>query len=201
MYNERQKEMIKYLYEVKFARAEQLSERFQVSLETVRRDLMVLEQGSSIRKVRGGAVYSNLRAKEMEFEKKMEKLTVVTNSPDIALILSDNENNQIYLSSGYLRKHNKSLVGGMCNECLGNFKVDKTILSVDGISIQDGVTEYNTEEAATLRKMLEIGHTKMILCEFSKFSEVAFNKVCGADRNDIGVKVLSSPQHQLSVLP
>ena len=200
MYNERQKEMIKYLSEVKFARAEQLSERFQVSLETVRRDLMVLEQGSSIRKVRGGAVYSNLRAKEMEFEKKME-------------------NNQIYLSSGYLRKHNKSLVGGMCNECLGNFKVDKTILSIDGISIQDGVTEYNTEEAATLRKMLEIGHTKMILCEFSKFSEVAFNKVCGADRidyvftdwniparearawNDIGVKVLSSPQHQLSVLP
>ena len=107
----------------------------------------------------------------------------------------------------------------MCNECLGNFKVDKTILSVDGISIQDGVTEYNTEEAATLRKMLEIGHTKMILCEFSKFSEVAFNKVCGADRidyvftdwniparearawNDIGVKVLSSPQYQLSVLP
>ena len=205
MYNERQKEMIKYLSEVKFARAEQLSERFQVSLETVRRDLMVLEQGSSIRKVRGGAVYSNLRAKEMEFEKKMEnnqqgkyaiakmaaeyindgdaiamnngsttlalakclqnsktQLTVVTNSPDIALILSDNENNQIYLSSGYLRKHNKSLVGGMCNECLGNFKVDKTILSVDGISIQDGVTEYNTEEAATLRKMLEIGHTKMI---------------------------------------
>lgn len=70
MYNERQKEMIKYLSEVKFARAEQLSERFQVSLETVRRDLMVLEQGSSIRKVRGGAVYSNLRAKEMEFEKK-----------------------------------------------------------------------------------------------------------------------------------
>lgn len=262
MYNERQKEMIKYLSEVKFARAEQLSERFQVSLETVRRDLMVLEQGSSIRKVRGGAVYSNLRAKEMEFEKKMEnnqqgkyaiarmaaeyindgdaiamnngsttlalakclqnsktQLTVVTNSPDIALILSDNENNQIYLSSGYLRKHNKSLVGGMCNECLGNFKVDKTILSIDGISIQDGVTEYNTEEAATLRKMLEIGHTKMILCEFSKFSEVAFNKVCGADRidyvftdwniparearawNDIGVKVLSSPQQQLSVLP
>ena len=68
MYNERQKEMIKYLSEVKFARAEQLSERFQVSLETVRRDLMVLEQGSSIRKVRGGAVYSNLRSNDMEID-------------------------------------------------------------------------------------------------------------------------------------
>ena len=102
-------------------------------------------------------------------------------------------------------------MGGLCRECLEFFKVDKTILSIDGVSIQDGVTEYNTEEASILRKMLEIGQTKMILCEFSKFSEVAFYKVCAADRidyiftdhnlplrdiklwNDIGVKILSSP--------
>ena len=50
MYNERQKEMIKYLSEVKFARAEQLSERFQVSLETVRRDLMVLDPCKCLKK-------------------------------------------------------------------------------------------------------------------------------------------------------
>ena len=137
---------------------------------------------------------------------------MVTNSPEIAMILSDNETNQVYLSSGYLRKHNKSLVGSMCNEYIGNFKVDKTILSIDGISMEDGVTEYNTEEAATLKKMLEIGHTKMLLCEFSKFQEVAFNRVCTIREidyvftdwnipakeakawNDLGVKVMSSPQ-------
>ena len=146
--------------------------------------------------------------------KSGKMLTVVTNSPDIALILSDNESNQIYLTSGYLRKHNKSLVGSTCRECLEDFRVDKTILSIDGISIEDGVTEYNTEEAAVLRKMLEIGHSKIILCEFNKFSEVAFNKVCSAEQvdyvftdwnmpakeikawNDIGVKVLVSPQEK-----
>ena len=227
MYNERQRELIRYLSEVKFARAEQLAERFKVSLETIRRDLMELEKDSSIRRIRGGAVYSNMRAKELEFAKKMEsnqkgknaiarlameyindgdaiamnngittlalakclqygknQLTVVTNSPDIALILSDNESHQIFLTAGYLRKHNKSLIGSMCSESLGFFKVDKTILSIDGISIQDGVTEFNTEEASILRKMLEIGHTRMVLCEFSKFSEVAFNKVCSAQQID-----------------
>ena len=255
MYNERQKEMLMYLSEVKFARVEQLSDVFRVSIETIRRDLMELEKDSSVRRIRGGATYSNLRAKELEFSKKMESnqqekqaiaraaaeyindgdaivmnngstslalakylqrsgkmLTVVTNSPDIALILSDNESNQIYLTSGYLRKHNKSLIGSTCRECLSDFRVDKTILSIDGISIEDGVTEYNTEEAAVLRKMLEIGHSKMILCEFSKFSEVAFNKICSADQidyvftdwnipskevkawNDIGVKVLVAAQ-------
>ena len=257
MYNKRQKEIIRFLSEAKFAKMEQLAEQFQVSLETIRRDLLELEKDSSIKRVRGGAVYNNLRAKEMEYEKKMENnqvekhaiaklpaeyindgdaiamnngsttlslaryllksgkmLTVVTNSPDIALILSDNESNQIYLTSGYLRKHNKSLVGSTCRECLEDFRVDKTILSIDGISIEDGVTEYNTEEAAVLRKMLEIGHSKIILCEFNKFSEVAFNKVCSAEQvdyvftdwnmpakeikawNDIGVKVLVSPQEK-----
>ena len=225
MYSERQREMLRYLSEVKFAKVEQLSDLFHVSIETIRRDLLELEKDSSVKRIRGGATYSSFRAKELEFSKKMESnqqeklaiaqaaaeyindgdaiamnngsttlslaryllksrkmLTVVTNSPDIALILSDNESNQIYLTSGYLRKHNK--------------------------------TEYNTEEAAVLRKMLEIGHSKIILCEFNKFSEVAFNKVCSAEQvdyvftdwnmpakeikawNDIGVKVLVSPQEK-----
>lgn len=247
--------MLQYLSEVKFAKAEQLAELFGVSLETIRRDLLELEKNSAIKRIRGGATYSGLRAKELEFAIKMgsnqpqkqaiaklaaeyigdgdaiamnngsttlalarylqksgKRLTVVTNSPDIALILSDNEDNQVYLTSGYLRRHNKSLIGNTCCDSLGDFRVDKTILSIDGISINDGVTEYNTEEAAVLRKMLAIGHTKMVLSEFSKFSEVALSKVCNADQidyvftdwnipakdikawNDLGVRILVSAQ-------
>ena len=70
MYNKRQKEIIRFLSEAKFAKMEQLAEQFQVSLETIRRDLLELEKDSSIKRVRGGAVYNNLRAKEMEYEKK-----------------------------------------------------------------------------------------------------------------------------------
>ena len=227
MYNKRQKEIIRFLSEAKFAKMEQLAEQFQVSLETIRRDLLELEKDSSIKRVRGGAVYNNLRAKEMEYEKKMEnnqvekhaiaklaaeyindgdavamnngtanlelarclldtkeRLTVVTNSPDIAMVLIGNESNSVYLTAGRLRRHNKSLIGSMCSQSLEDFRVDKTILCIDGISIEDGITEYNTEEAAILRKMLQIGRTRMILCEFSKFSEVAFNKVCSAAQID-----------------
>ena len=159
MYNERQKKIIHHLSEVRVAKIEELAELFHVSMETIRRDLMELEKDSSIKRIRGGAVYNNLRAREMEFSKKMQnnqqgkhaianlamgyinngdaiamnngittltlakcllrerqRLTVVTNSPDIALTLSDNESNQVFLTSGYLRRHNKSLVGGLCCE-------------------------------------------------------------------------------------
>lgn len=255
MRNDRQNEIVRYLSEIKFAKIEQLAEVFQVSIETIRRDLLELEKDSSIKRIRGGAVYNNLRAQEMEFEKKMEKnqrekqaiaklameyindgdaiamsngttslvlarflaankehLTVITNSPDVAAVINENKTSNVYLTSGVLRKHNGSLVGSMCSETLENFRVDKAILCIDGISIQDGVTEYNTEEAGVLRKMVEIAHTRMVLCEFSKFSEVAFNKVCSAEQIDyvftdwnisakeikvwldINVKVLAAPQ-------
>lgn len=225
MYSKRQNEMIRYLSEVKFSKIEELAGLFHVSIETVRRDLLELEKESSIKRVRGGAVYNSLRAQEMEYEKRMESssqekraiaklaagyindgdaivmnngtatlelarclletgksVTVVTNSPNIAVILNENKDNSVYLTAGYMRKHNKSLVGSMCSDCLGNFKVDKTIICVDGVSIKDGVTEYNTEEAAVLRKMVEIGQTRMLLCEYRRFSEVAFNKVCEAEK-------------------
>ena len=227
MQNKRQGEIVRYLSEVKFSKIEQLAEVFQVSIETIRRDLLELEKDASIKRIRGGAVYNNLRAQEMEFERKLEKnqmekqaiarlaseyindgdaiamsngttslalarclaerknqLTVITNSPDVAIVLNENKTSSVYLTSGYLRKHNRSLVGSMSSDTLGNFRVDKAIVSIDGISIQDGVTEYNTEEAAVLKMMLEIGHTRMVLCEFSKFSEVAFNKVCSAEQLD-----------------
>lgn len=227
MYSERQREMLRYLSEVKFAKVEQLSDLFHVSIETIRRDLLELEKDSSVKRIRGGATYSSFRAKELEFSKKMEsnqqeklaiaqaaaeyindgdaiamnngtanlelarclldtkeRLTVVTNSPDIAMVLIGNESNSVYLTAGRLRRHNKSLIGSMCSQSLEDFRVDKTILCIDGISIEDGITEYNTEEAAILRKMLQIGRTRMILCEFSKFSEVAFNKVCSAAQID-----------------
>ena len=72
MYSERQREMLRYLSEVKFAKVEQLSDLFHVSIETIRRDLLELEKDSSVKRIRGGATYSSFRAKELEFSKKME---------------------------------------------------------------------------------------------------------------------------------
>lgn len=240
MHSKRQEEIRHYLSENKFARIDWLAELFHVSAETIRRDLMELEKDSPVKRVRGGATYSSLRAQEMEYEKRMENnqpqkraiallaseyirdgdaivmnngtsnlelaeilrtssksLTVVTNSPQIAILLNENRNHNVYLTSGYLRKHNKSLVGSICSECLSYFKVDKAIVNIDGISIEDGVTEYNTEEAAVIRKMLKIGHVRMVLCEYSKFNEVAFNKVCSMKEIDYVFTDWSIPPREM----
>lgn len=227
MYNNRQKNIMQHLAEVKFARVDQLAELFNVSIETIRRDLLDLEKEGSIQRIRGGAIYNKLRAKEIEFEKKLEEnqlekiaiaklaceyindgdaiglsngscnvalakhlaetkknLTVITNSPDIAYELNENQTFSVLITGGNLRKHNNSLVGYPCIEFLNAFNLDKALINIDGLSIKDGVTEYNQDERAVIRKLLSISHTKMILTESSVFGIVALNRVCQAEEID-----------------
>lgn len=73
MYNRRQNEIVQYLADVKFAKTEQLADLFQVSLESIRRDLLGLEKNHVINRVRGGAVYNSLHAQEMAYEKRMKE--------------------------------------------------------------------------------------------------------------------------------
>lgn len=72
MYNERQKQILRYLSEMRYVKTEHLAEMFQVSLETIRRDLKEMEKESLVKRIRGGVIYSSLRARELEFSKKME---------------------------------------------------------------------------------------------------------------------------------
>lgn len=116
--------------------------------------------------------------------RKRENLTVITNSPEIGTELNKNPSNIVYLTPGCLRKHNGSLTGSLCIDFLKLFCVDKSIISVDGISVETGITEYNTDEAAVLRQMLNIARVKIVLCEFTKFKEVGLNKICDIDDVD-----------------
>lgn len=227
MLNKRQNEILAYLARVKAATNEQIAGELGVSVETVRRNLMRMEEEAPIERVRGGAAYSNRRAQEITYDERLkshareknaiaelaseliengeaiaigngaislalarhlslnrERLTIITNSPEIGAVFNKNTSNTVYLTPGYLRKHNGSLIGSMCVDFLNMFKVDKTVVSVDGVSIEHGITEYNPEEAAVLRQMLRIGRIKMVLCEFTKFKEIGLNKICDIDEVD-----------------
>lgn len=228
MYTERQNLIIKYLAEVKFAKIEQLAKEFDVSTETIRRDLFDMEREGVIKRIRGGAVFNTMRAHEMEFSKKLgnhqvekraiaklaidyiqdndaiamsngttnialarllaerkQNLTIVTNSCEVAEAANENATHKVFLTGGNVRKHNGSLVGAVCLDCIDHFRVDKAIVNIDGLSLQDGVMEYNTEEAAVIRHMLNVSQTKIVLAEYRKFNETALNMICPAAQIDM----------------
>ena len=61
MKNKRHDEIIRILAENRMVKAYDLAEQFQVSMETVRRDLESLEKEGYLTRVHGGAVVKTMR--------------------------------------------------------------------------------------------------------------------------------------------
>ncbi len=239
--NKRQEKEVAYLAEENFVKVEQLAKRYNVSNETIRRDLLLLEAEGYIRRTHGGAEFDNLRAQEKQYETRTQRnfeekkalaalafdfiedgdtlamntgtstlelakllvkrnhLTIITNSLDIAVTIGRNPSNNIYLPGGYLRMEGRGLSGAMCCEDLSRFRVDKTILSVGGITLEDGVTEYHVEESAAIREMIAIGNKTMVLADYSKFKEVALNKICDIKEIDYIFTDWNTPVREISL--
>ena len=139
--------------------------------------------------------------------KNRNNLTIVTNSLDVAIELVENDSNNVYLVGGRLRKSGRGLSGAACCEEIRQYQVDKAIISIGGISEKAGVTEYHVEEAAVTRAMVDISNTVMALCDYSKFNEIAFNKICDykavqmvfTDWNTPLKEILTCRQHGIKV--
>ena len=114
---------------------------------------------------------------------KKNNLTVITNSILLAQQVGANDTNQVLLTGGqFWRASNKLMDTGAENGFLEH-RVDKVFLSATGISLRDGVTEYNAREAAVSRAAIVSGRRVILLNDYSKYDKVAFCRV--ADAEDI----------------
>jgi DeoR/GlpR family transcriptional regulator of sugar metabolism len=220
MQNDRQKEIIKILIEERQVKIEELARLFNVSSETIRRDLMELEKKEILRRIHGGAVYENTRAKESQYNlraqkhqkekhaiaklaasyikdgdtiamntgsstlelarviKEKQNLTIITNSFDIAWELVQNDTNNVFLLGGRLRKEGLGVSGSFTNDFLLSFRVDMVFLSIGGISVESGITDFHVEEAVVQRNMIKASNKRYVVSDYSKFKITALNKIC-----------------------
>ncbi len=241
MLNKRQEKIVAYLSEENFAKAERLAARFEVSNETIRRDLLLLESEGYIKRTHGGAEFDNLRAQEKQYETRTQRnfeekkalarlaadfikdgdtlamntgtstlelarllakknhLTIITNSLDIAVTIGKNPTHNVYIPGGHLRMEGRGLSGAMCCEDLKRFRVDTAILSVGGVNPQEGVTEYHVEESSVVREMTAIANKTMVLADYSKFREVALNKICDIKEIDYIFTDWRAPVKEISL--
>lgn len=130
----------------------------------------------------GDSIVINTGTSTLELANELvskSNLTVITNSVDVANVIVENESNEVYLAGGRLRKGGRGLSGDATCEFISRFQVDKVFLSIGGIAQSSGVTEYHVSESAVMRKMIDIGNKIMVLSDYSKFNEIALNRVCG----------------------
>lgn len=119
--------------------------------------------------------------------KKKEKLTVVTNSIEVMLEVSDMKGWNIIVPGGSIKDGILALVGPKATEGIGAYHVEKSIISCKGFQMDRGFYDNNEEFVHTKQKMLASGKTRILAVDSTKFGQNAFSKV--GDLKDIDIVV------------
>jgi DeoR family fructose operon transcriptional repressor len=104
-----------------------------------------------------------------------KSVTVITNSIDIALEISNKENIELIVAGGSLRHTTRAMIGPLAENVFRNFRVDKAFIGVNGISIKHGFTTPNFLEAQLKKSIIEVARKKIIVADKSKFNKVCFS--------------------------
>ena len=128
-------------------------------------------------------------------------LSIVTNSIPIALEAGNNPNFNVVLLGGTINSKYEFVYGDEALSQLERYHAHKLILSVDGISSQNGLTTYYEREAAISKMMLSRCATKIIAADSTKIGRTAFAKIADADAADYIVTTKdSSTKEELAEL-
>ncbi|MDP2118673.1 MAG: DeoR/GlpR family DNA-binding transcription regulator [Hoeflea sp.] len=119
------------------------------------------------------------------------RLTVVTNSSDIARTLATVNGNKVYMAGGELRSDSGAAFGVSAIEFIAKFSVTHAIISAGAIDAVSGVMDFDLEEAEFARMMLSRGEKTYVVTDHTKFGRRGLVLVAGFDA--IGHLVTDEP--------
>jgi len=115
-----------------------------------------------------------------------KELTVITNSCDVASVLSThNPNCTIMLSGGILDIETHSLIGPIADNTFFTLNVDKAFIGITGLDIKRGITAVNPIEAVTKKNIINSAKTVIALADHSKLGHISINFVASISKIDI----------------
>ena len=218
---ERRNRILTILREERHVVVSELAKVFDVSEETIRRDLDKLEKEGHVVKTYGGAVISegseaelpyvirkkaNVEAKQKIADlaadlimdgdtlildasstavfiaqkiKSKKEITLITNSIEVLMELSDVTGWKILSTGGTLKERSCALVGSEAEESLSRFHVDKAFISCKGVDPRHGFSDSSDMHAAVKRKMLQAASQIFFAVDSSKFDKISFTSVSG----------------------
>lgn len=110
-----------------------------------------------------------------------KNLKVITNSFLIANELTSFNTCRVIVLGGELRNGEFSLSGCLTIQNLKNFNADKAVIGAGGLTIENGITDYNSEEACIRKMMIKQAKYTIVVCDSSKIGITAMSNVCGLE--------------------
>jgi DeoR/GlpR family transcriptional regulator of sugar metabolism len=112
-----------------------------------------------------------------KYLKDKKNLTIITNSIEILIELSDMSGWKVLSTGGVMKEGSLSLVGYQAEEMINSFHVDKTIISCKGIDLEKGITDSNEMEAHIKKLMLNSANMKILVADNTKFDKISFARI------------------------
>jgi len=111
-------------------------------------------------------------------KRKFERLTIITNSLPIANELVEMPHYTIILTGGVVRNEERGVIGEWAESFVSQFHADLFFMSVSGISLEEGITDFGIGELQVKKLMHKNAGRTIALADSSKFDVVSLLKVC-----------------------
>ncbi|WP_172562357.1 transcriptional repressor AgaR [Vibrio furnissii] len=114
-----------------------------------------------------------------------KKLVVMTNALNTAYQLSHNDNVELHVIGGSLRRASCSLTGHHGEQHIRSYLFDKLFLGVDGFDLHAGITTPDSHEAQVNRAMCDVARQVIAVTDSSKFGRKSFCLIRAANQIDV----------------
>ncbi|MBU5442816.1 DeoR/GlpR family DNA-binding transcription regulator [Paenibacillus sp. MSJ-34] len=115
-------------------------------------------------------------------------VTIVTHSVSAMMLAMERFPGRVIFAGGEIDVSLQSAGGALTERLLEQLKVHKAFISVGGISLVDGITDYDLKEASVSRKMMERAEEAIVLADHSKLGASAFAKI--ADLQEVSMMII-----------
>lgn len=113
--------------------------------------------------------------------REMMHITVLTNSLDVANILSNSSRITLVLSGGIFNPDSRTMTGIPAEKFFTDIYANKLFLAVTGISPEQGLSDQNMFETPVKLKMIEAAAEIIVLADHSKFQKTSFSPIGSLD--------------------
>jgi len=105
------------------------------------------------------------------------RLTIITNSSDIARTLATQNGNRVYMAGGELRPDNGAAFGKSALDFVAQFTVEHAVISAGAVDVS-GIMDFDLDEAEFARMVLSRGNHRIVVTDASKFGRRGLISVC-----------------------
>lgn len=129
--------------------------------------------------------------------KGKRNLTIVTSCLQIAAMIVDQISLEVdarlIITGGIVRPRELSMVGHIPERVYQDLHVDKAFIGIGGISLEEGLTEYNIEDTQIKRILINNAREKIVVADGAKFGVTTFTSVAALTEVDKIVTDTSAP--------